>query len=1071
MSRENLAKSIVNSKNYWDGRFLSNDWNKNHGSEQSSFFYGLLSKLIPFWLIEDILKNSLSICDIGCAQGEGVDLFSKFFINSKVVGCDFSPPAISKAKSNFPENEFFVADINNIGKIYDVLISSNVLEHFINPIFTLKNTLKFCRKYLILLLPFREKNRHEEHFYTFDYDSFPAKIEDFIICYHKEINCKNLPNSYWNGQQILVVYQNSEHQDFNKLSLFHFQNNDYEEKFFFERIARNYQKIIKDQANLIDEKVKEISNQQELLSESKYAIIQTQFEAMHNRQLALDARSSFIWKAGARIEKICKSLGVYYAVKLLEMADSKRCGFYITAKKAFNELTSVKKINSRFKSKFIRNKNQKFKTSNNLHLNSDSFKMMCQTGFIDVLLLVDQEAVLENLNIFSQTYLKINLFVIATKLSKTQKQNLYKQKCKSHVNLIIIEKKLLNLTLRDVIQSLTGEFIVFLSKSTLAFDKTLEELVKEISNGKADVIYANSKLNDYFFKRVYRSCANYPIFDVDLKSKSLLKRDLLINDFFICKTKVFKLLNSLDDKLDKFQKLDCIAKINLLCEYKILDKVAINLKKFPKLDVRFQIQLEIKHDFYCELYSLNLVWVVKTDDINDEFYMEFMKNAAKIGDVVLTPEQLHRIPNLNNLNYVCFSKIPAEVPEGNFYHTKINVINDRNLNLNKYYPPNPIKFKYRQTLCANEFDAILTNSKLIGGLLKSPEVYFVSRESFFSILSLKAKSNYEIFLTKKYKKQKNSYRFKISVVICSYKRKAKLVDAIWSIVRQSFSKKDYEILIIDNCPQFSGVCDEVQYFREKYKDISGFIRYIPVFQKGLSYARNAGLFEALGKIVLFLDDDIVADYYLLEEFFSAFKYHKKAVAIGGQILLDIPFPKPGIIKKGTEGLWSQFKVDYTSYKPVTQYLELPFGANFAVLRDIAWDIGGFNTSYGRVGCDFEGAEETMFLVKVMKLGHEIGIQPSAKVLHKVEVERFSKNHVQFTTKASIVNYDRISKDAYTNVYWTKKYVMRQIKIANSEIKRFKRRNFDEIEIFYKICYRDAWVSLLEHLKVANDAKK
>ena len=79
-------KSEINSKEYWDFRFGTGDWEKKQGREQSLFFYRLALELFPDWFCEDIKKNNLSFLDLGCAEGEGVNLFGEYFESKRVCG-------------------------------------------------------------------------------------------------------------------------------------------------------------------------------------------------------------------------------------------------------------------------------------------------------------------------------------------------------------------------------------------------------------------------------------------------------------------------------------------------------------------------------------------------------------------------------------------------------------------------------------------------------------------------------------------------------------------------------------------------------------------------------------------------------------------------------------------------------------------------------------------------------------------------------------------------------------------------------------------------------------------------
>jgi len=326
----------------------------------------------------------------------------------------------------------------------------------------------------------------------------------------------------------------------------------------------------------------------------------------------------------------------------------------------------------------------------------------------------------------------------------------------------------------------------------------------------------------------------------------------------------------------------------------------------------------------------------------------------------------------------------------------------------------------------------------------------------FAILDSKIK-NGALFELESMAEQPSAPTKKISVIICTYMRGEKLLDALWSVIRQSFGKKNYEIIIVDNAPVGSSLKEQIDVFAGKYHE--GFIRYMAVPQKGLSYARNAGMWNAAGQYLLFLDDDCLADYYLLEEIYSAYKYHPEAGVVGGQVILDVPFPRPEVVRKGWEPLWSQCKVVGSAYREAFQQFEFPYGANFSAKREDIWRVGGFRTCYGRVGGDYAGGEETALCFQMRRLGISVGMQPQAKVLHRVNHDRFTKEHVRNTIRAGIITSYRFFEDLYAPYGWSGKYIKTQIAITKREIKRFKRKNVDKLDLYHKKCTLAAWQEL------------
>lgn len=157
----------INSKEYWDERFDTN-WLDYAGDKQTLFFAELLCGMLPQSLVNEIREKEYSVCDMGCALGEAVPVFCRKFAVD-VDGMDFSEEAVKKAAETYPEHKFWVGDLTklNAEKTYDVIICSNVLEHFVNPWKIAKNLSEVSNKYMILMFPYKETLKIDEHMYHF----------------------------------------------------------------------------------------------------------------------------------------------------------------------------------------------------------------------------------------------------------------------------------------------------------------------------------------------------------------------------------------------------------------------------------------------------------------------------------------------------------------------------------------------------------------------------------------------------------------------------------------------------------------------------------------------------------------------------------------------------------------------------------------------------------------------------------------------------------------------------------------------------------------------------------------
>lgn len=103
---------------------------------------------------------------------------------------------------------------------------------------------------------------------------------------------------------------------------------------------------------------------------------------------------------------------------------------------------------------------------------------------------------------------------------------------------------------------------------------------------------------------------------------------------------------------------------------------------------------------------------------------------------------------------------------------------------------------------------------------------------------------------------------KISVIIPTYKPQAYLWECLDSIYNQSFSKSDYElVLVLNGCNEPYNA--QINEWLTKHSDLQ--VQYFQIDEGGVSNARNIALDNARGEYVTFIDDDdLISTAYLKE---------------------------------------------------------------------------------------------------------------------------------------------------------------------------------------------------------------
>jgi len=126
---------------------------------------------------------------------------------------------------------------------------------------------------------------------------------------------------------------------------------------------------------------------------------------------------------------------------------------------------------------------------------------------------------------------------------------------------------------------------------------------------------------------------------------------------------------------------------------------------------------------------------------------------------------------------------------------------------------------------------------------------------------LSKKSSYDILNLKNSLTQKINYKVSISVIIPTYDRPNFLINALDSLINQSFI--DFEVIVINNGEL------KISDLVEKYKGKVDVKLYESDIRGNVSHAKNIGVKNSLGKYIAYLDDD---DWYHPEHLEILYSY-------------------------------------------------------------------------------------------------------------------------------------------------------------------------------------------------------
>jgi glucosyl-dolichyl phosphate glucuronosyltransferase len=216
-----------------------------------------------------------------------------------------------------------------------------------------------------------------------------------------------------------------------------------------------------------------------------------------------------------------------------------------------------------------------------------------------------------------------------------------------------------------------------------------------------------------------------------------------------------------------------------------------------------------------------------------------------------------------------------------------------------------------------------------------------------------------------------------SVILCAYteQRWDDLLAAVDSIQRQTVTPREI-ILVIDHNPVL---------FERARRSLTG-VRVIENQQsRGLSGARNTGIREARGDVLVFMDEDAAAEPEWLEHLHAHFEVESVS-GVGGAIEPWWVNGKPGWFPE--EFNWvvgCTYKGMPTTTAPVRNLI----GANMSYRQSVFSAAGGFTSGIGRIGTRPLGCEETELCIRTAQLlpQTQFYYEPRAIVHHRVPATR------------------------------------------------------------------------------------
>jgi GT2 family glycosyltransferase len=232
----------------------------------------------------------------------------------------------------------------------------------------------------------------------------------------------------------------------------------------------------------------------------------------------------------------------------------------------------------------------------------------------------------------------------------------------------------------------------------------------------------------------------------------------------------------------------------------------------------------------------------------------------------------------------------------------------------------------------------------------------------------------------------------LSVIIATHNRPEQLDRTLDSLKLQSLSPDSFEAIVVNN-----GAAEPTETVVRNHIDRCPHWKLLRETKPGAAAARNAGIRVSRAPLILFLDDDIVADRELLKQHVQSHRERRGVAVLGA-----VRFPWKGdetplfsCLARHPE-LFQSFQFSDPENVPF-QYF---YTCNLSLARFFFTQGAGFDERFTA-----SGFEDTELGYRFVRAGHRIVFNPQASALHDVQT-----------------SYRQFSRKRYASGQWARCFV-------------------------------------------------
>jgi glycosyltransferase involved in cell wall biosynthesis len=220
----------------------------------------------------------------------------------------------------------------------------------------------------------------------------------------------------------------------------------------------------------------------------------------------------------------------------------------------------------------------------------------------------------------------------------------------------------------------------------------------------------------------------------------------------------------------------------------------------------------------------------------------------------------------------------------------------------------------------------------------------------------------------------------ISVILATFRRPRILERTLDSLTRLHPQTPAWELVVVDNAGEV-----ETQKVLEGYAEKLP-LRFLTHTQPGKNAALNAGLSLARGELMVFTDDDTLADANWLREMWEGAARWPAYSIFGGRILPAFPEPHPPFDLRNRNIIQAFAIADWQEGEGIIPNVHV-YGPNMALRRGLFADGRRFDETLYTAERKYMMADESSFLLSMQQLGHRSIYLPAALVRHQVRPEQ------------------------------------------------------------------------------------